>query len=690
MTNFSNFTSGAYSDFNKSNPSLGQGWGAKLIEGYESIPGTYTITPYGGINIDLFDHLKTSEKVNLKFQKVTNEIEAYEAYFEMNIVSTSLIQIVSKTGKLMEDKLSERNFILEYNYINAETNEVLGIIILEVNYVKMIRPFSIENKRITFVGGCPGELLVRPFISDLVYGDTNFNIVLTRITGATLVGSMLDFYTSGSDLLILPIDQNSTNNEIVLEYEFIKDEMSFTGFIILNKYIPVNSELYLNSDSIAIDLNNGQTKIVDTYNYLFGTNRDNISFRMAGNWTRMTLFNRLIKMRLSGDGSSFSLSSDETELAKFLQELNAQKITIPDYIEFFNIIIIESPVGTITTDIKIKLIINSSGTIPSSYQFYYNNKYNTNLNFADIYPADKYYSVIESTSIPSTYDLQISRNSVNGDCILYTTTPNIDLVGNHNIKLKFTDVVTLEDSYLTIELVQRVTTIIDQMALASGTLNIGRYTPGLLNFYSLLTGLDNYSDITFKYVISPNVSPQVITKTEFNSFIVSENESIPKNTKLYLTAYDNRRYTSNQNKDSLGNIIGLRESIININIISDDTYDKTSFLSKNCDFYLNPFDINNEGNIVVQFTKANLAELIRPIDPKELFINDVFTIDTVNSVLPEVYELDITGSILSGSMTFNYDLVKTKNYKMILKFTHPLDTSGEVYTSIINFKYKGQ
>ena len=58
-----------------------------------------------------------------------------------------------------------------------------------------------------------------------------------------------------------------------------------------------------------------------------------------------------------------------------------------------------------------------------------------------------------------------------------------------------------------------------------------------------------------------------------------------------------------------------------------------------------------------------MAELIRPIDPKELFINDVFTIDIENSVLPEVYELDINGSILSGNMTFNYDLVKTKNYK---------------------------
>lgn len=693
-----NLTAGAFSDFNLAAPLPGSGWGANAADRFQPINGSYEVYTYGGLFIDLFDHVDTNSEKDITFTVKTNEFNFQSYYFE-NITYATGIQICPKTDKLIADNYQPKNLIIE---IEAKNDEDITTIILEIKY-KISKPeFKMEDKIILYdnINSISREFLFQSFVSDLSNTDIDYELKLTGIIGATLESgtTINDFHRVGDKWIFLPIDLPTIKQEVILTYEYINDGLIYNGNIIIKKRIQNLSTFEFNGP-IYVKIWNDGNIFVDIYSKIIGENFNNLNFDFLTTWSKNDLFNKLFK--ITKNGNYFSIKNDPVESLVYLNALTSSGITIPEKVTFTNIIKATDSNGEIhSTDIVIEYYPNYYENIPTELNFYYNSNFNCDIDLSGFYPATQYHAAIGISNFDPAYNLQFEHNVGTGQLRLFTNTPNFVLNGNHSITINFT-LLTAPDitKTLKINLIQRKSSYIDPMILSDYTLEIGRYTSKAINCYQLVNGLIDYNNIHFELVdggISSKYYPDQILDIGINSLnsniiaSVRNNEGLFRQYEFILKCKDNKTYTNDSNKDSLGNIIGYRESKITVKVRPNDIESKTLFIPSNFNFY-----INREENIsttsIYQFFEDSLAYLINPLDYHKVFTTPVFTIDTVESVMPDAYDtmLSIQGALLTGSLKFDINSTISKNYKLVLLFKHPEDPTNTEYKTIINFKFKG-
>lgn len=693
-----NFTAGAFSDFNLATPLPGSGWGVNTTDRFNPINASYEINTYGGIFIDLFDHIDTNTEKDITFQVKTNEFRMQSFYFT-NLEFAYGIQICSKTDKLISDNIQPKSLIIE---IKASTDEHSTTIILEINY-KVNKPeFKILNKRFTFdnPANIAREFLFQSFISDLPNTNNTFEVKVTNIHGggAPLAGFTFDdFHTVGNKWVFIPTDFTlAKHDEITIDYEVIIDGLMYSSSLIFNKRIPTNKSSITFTEPIYVKIGLGGTEFIDLYSYLEGENKRRQVFDFITTWSKNQLFNQLFT--ITKMDTSFFIKNKIPETITYLNTLNAAGVTIPDNIPFNNIIrLTDYQTNEMHTDeILIDLFPNFTVHYPTELNFYYNDTFNCDIDLSNYYDATKYHAAINLNDFDPAYNLQFEHNVSTGLLRLFTNTPTFIHTGNHSVTINFTELLSPDKTEsIKINLIQRVDTFIDPMRLNDYTFNISRFSPKSINLYGLVNGLTDYNDINFELVDGGESSkyyPDQILDIGVNGLnqnmtaSVKSNEAIQREFNFILKCKDKKKYTNDSNVDSVGNIVGYRESNIKVFVAPNDIEDKVTFVTSNFNWYLNKE--NNPSGIVTYYFQDIIAYLISKIDLLKNYSSNLFTIDTIESKLPIVNDLQISGIALIGSIDFDLNLINSENYKLVLLFRHPEDPTNEEYKVIINFKYK--
>lgn len=692
-----NFTAGAFSDFNLATPLPGSGWGVNTTDRFNPINASYEINTYGGIFIDLFDHIDTNTEKDITFQVKTNEFRMQSFYFT-NLEFAYGIQICSKTDKLISDNVQPKSLIIE---IEASTDEHSTTIILEINY-KVNKPeFKILNKRFTFdnPANISREFLFQSFISDLPNTDNTFEVKITNISGAPLdVGTTLDdFHTVGDKWVFLPIDFTlAKHDEITIMYEVIIDGLMYSSSLIFNKRIPTMKSSITFTEPIYIKIGLGGTEFIDLYSYLDGENKRKQVFDFITTWSKNQLFNQLFT--ITKMDTSLFIKNKIPETMTYLNTLNTAGVTIPDNIPFNNIIRLTDSITNEmhTNEIVIDLFPNFTKPYPTELNFYYNDIFNCDIDLSNYYDATKYHASIVLNDFDPAYDLQLEHNVSTGLLRLFTNTPTFIHTGNHSVTINFTELLSPDKTEsIKINLIQRVDTFIDPMRLNDYIFEIGRFTPKAINLYELVNGLTDYSDINFELVDggeSQKYYPNQILDIGSNGLnhnlhaTVRFNESIFREFNFILKCKDKKTYTDDSNIDSVGNIVGYRESNIKVKVQPNDVETKTAFILKNFNYYLNKE--NNPTGIIKQYFEESLYYLVSKIDGHKNYMTPLFTIDPIETKMPVGYNLTTNGLLLTGLVDFDLNLINSENYKLVLLFRHPEDPTNEEYKVIINFKYK--